>query len=223
MNPSSRKEAKALFERIEEETMSLEKTRVVVCPPFPYLSFQPSSFLLGAQDCFWKKEGAYTGEVSPLMLKDLGCEYVILGHSEREKYLGETEKMVRKKAEAALSSGLKPVLCLGEKRRGELEEALEPRLQVLGESLLSDPRVVLAYEPVWAISTEGGEEASPEEMKRGKRVLTEARKEGPILYGGSVDSGNIKKYGRVGFDGFLVGGASLRPEEFGLLAAALES
>jgi triosephosphate isomerase (TIM) len=203
MNPASVKEAQDLFAAVEKGVKEIENAEVVLCPPFVYLpGIQSSSIAtvrLGAQDCFWEERGAYTGEVSPGMLKALGCEYVILGHSERAKYLGETEDMVQKKAGAAYKAGLKVVWCLGDN---------EP-LPSAQENLL------VVYEPEWAISTEGGKAASPEQVAERVSEMRAMLKDTPILYGGSVNSSNIGMFLKeAGVNGVLVGSASLDAEEF---------
>jgi triosephosphate isomerase (TIM) len=200
MNPKTLSEAQELASAVRQEAFEAE---VVLCPPYPFIASLKS---LGAQDCGWEQSGAYTGEVSPAQLKDLGCEYVILGHSERKKYFGETREMVNKKAQAAMQAGLTPVMCIGENIEQEMEIAL----------VGTDPtRLVLVYEPEWAISTaEHFKEVTPEDCK----IAVDAMRkqfEGPILYGGSVDSRNVARFfQRGGVQGVLVGSASLDAHEF---------
>lgn len=207
MNPSSARQARKLFNKIK-------KTKAIICPPFIYLSiFNYKS--LGAQDCHYEQLGAFTGEVSPRMLKDLGCDYVIIGHSERRKYFNETDEVINKKLKAALKAGLKPILCIGEKK-GEnpeiiIENQLAKDLEGISEKDLK--KIIIAYEPVWAISTSGGEICSPEQAKKMLNFIKQ-RFEGKIIYGGSVDSKIINSYLRVGYVGALVGNASLDAEEF---------
>lgn len=136
MNPSTLQEAEALYQAVQGS----DKVDVVVCPPFVYLSALKGEVAIGAQNCFWEEKGAHTGEVSPSMLKEMGCSYVILGHSERKKYLGETEDMVQKKVTAALAVGLKAILCVGEDE----------------ETPTDMDNLIVVYEPEWAISSEGG-------------------------------------------------------------------
>jgi len=189
-----------------------------------------ASFKLGAQDCFWEEEGAYTGEVSPGMLKNLGVQYVIIGHSERRRSLGETDEMINKKVLSALRAGLKVILCVGEPlavRRKGLPAAKRYVANQLRQDLKSvhstfhvlHSRLVIAYEPIWAIGT--GRADKPEEaaaMARFIKNLLLTRYYLPhtrILYGGSVDGKNAKnflQYKEV--DGALVGGASLKVAEF---------
>ncbi len=121
MNPPTLAEAKRLFNSIKKGIRDINNTEVVICPPFVYLSaLRPSEALsVGGQDAFWEEKGAYTGAISPAMLKDLGIEYVILGHSERRRYQGETDEMINKKLKTALKNGLKPILCISSKHRGK--------------------------------------------------------------------------------------------------------
>lgn len=231
MNPPVLKEAEKLFNDIKEGVKNIKDAKVVICPSFPYISnlkSENSNLKLGAQNCFWEEKGAFTGEVSPQMLKDLGVEYVILGHSERRKYLGETDEMINKKLKKALELGLLSILCVGDKDRetkGDMKEIdlqLETALRGLENYDLS--KLTITYEPVWAISTtEGGAAATPEDTKEavfyiknylnvliGKDKTSKIR----IIYGGSVNSQNINSFIKAGVDGALVGAASLKAEEF---------
>jgi len=236
-NPPTLKEAKLLFERVEKGLKDIKDVEVVICPPFVYL---PTLYVhhqvmniklnikLGAQDCFWEQKGAFTSEVSPTMLKDLGCEYVIIGHSERRKYLNETDGMVNKKLKAALLVGLKPILCVGSKKRGEkgakeMKAQLERALAGIKKSELKN--IIITYEPIWAISTtKGSIVATPENTKEGeiflRRNLTKLfgktiAQKVKIIYGGSVDSTNIEDFIKVAqMDGVLIGAASLRFDDF---------
>lgn len=235
MNPSTFQEAEVLFRNILKAVRGLKDIEVVFCPPFVWLprlavdffSVRPKSQLkLGAQDCHWEKAGAFTGEVSAPMLKDLGCQYVILGHSERRQYFGETDQIINEKIKIALKTRLKPILCIGEKEteREELSVVLENQLIscLLGVSQGQLERLVIAYEPVWAIGTGnacGVNDAMQAAILIRKilarlygRFLSQRIK---ILYGGSVNSQNSKDYvSRVAMDGLLVGGASLNAGEF---------
>jgi triosephosphate isomerase len=233
MNPQSLKEAKKLFNSVKNwlkrYSNVLKNIRIIICPPFVYLpNFSPLTFnsqhltsniYLGAQDLFWEEKGAFTGEISPRMLKNLGVEYVIVGHSERRKILEETDEMINKKLKAAIKAKLKPILCIGEKRREvgsrkykEIRNQLKKALKGIPNSFFQLPdSLIIAYEPVWAIGT--GNPCKPENTKE---VLLFLRKivKFPILYGGSVNSKIAKDYIEVGFDGLLVGGASLDSKEF---------
>ena len=185
MNPASLKEAKKLFR--------LTKNKAVICPPFVYLSdLKPN----GAQDCFWEEKGAYTGEISPQMLKSLGIKHVIIGHSERRKHYKETDVMVRAKLKAALRAGLKPILCID-------------KISQIPKDIRQG--FILAYEPLFAIGT--GKACSPERAEK-MRLAIKKKLRVPVLYGGSVNSQNARDYIKVGFNGLLVGGASLEPKEF---------
>lgn len=212
---------------------------VVVCPPFTALdatreALSGSSVALGAQDLYWESRGAYTGEIAPGMLTDVGCTYVIVGHSERRQHFGETNESVGRKTGAALLSGLRPIVCVGEtlaqRREGSTEEVV--RTQIL-EGLGSLPveladRLVIAYEPVWAIGT--GENATGSEANRCIGLIRGALGElfGPrkaagirVQYGGSVNPSNILEFlAEPEIDGALVGGASLTADSLGLLVKA---
>ena len=189
MNPSTLEEAKNIFNQVKE-------TGAVICPPFVYLSVLGAN---GAQDCSWESGGAFTGEISPQMLKDLGVEYVILGHSERRKYQKETNELIEKKFKAALSAGLKPILCIDQ-------------ISQLPKDIKNG--FVVAYEPLFAIGT--GKACPPEKAEKIRMAVKKALGERVlVLYGGSVNSQNTEDYiKKAHFDGLLVGGASLKSEEF---------
>lgn len=206
---------------------------LVIAAPFVYLeNLKPktknSKLKIGAQNVFWENQGVYTGEVSPLMLKNMGVEYVIIGHSERRKHLGETDEMINKKVSAALKTGLKTVLCVGEdlkiRKRGPkavksfVKNQLKKDLKGIGNWKFKIENLVIAYEPVWAIGT--GRACPPKDalemIKFIKKLLTTNRKlqTTKVLYGGSVDSKNIEDFLQYKeIDGALVGGASLKPKE----------
>jgi len=229
MNPISQKAASQLFGSLKRGLKNVRKTEVVVCPPFVYLSGNRlTSFKLGAQDCFWQDKGAFTGEISPQMLKDLGVSYVILGHSERRQIMGETDEMVNKKIREVLKLKLLPIVCVGEtareRKRGEtfqvLKREIREGLKKVPKSQMS--KVVMAYEPIWAIGT--GNPCSTDDALTAilfiRKVISQifgmaVAKKIRILYGGSVNSKNAGDYlGEDGIDGLLVGGASLNPKEF---------
>lgn len=199
-NPTSEAEAKKLFNAVK-------KTKAIICPPFVYLSVFKYK-LLCAQDCHWEESGAFTGGVSPERLKDLGVKYVIIGHSER-RALGETEEIIEKKLRAALKAGLTPILCVGEKKRENAKKVINKQLK---KNLKG---VIIAYEPVWAIGT--GNFCSPEKANQIRKFIKE-KLNNKILYGGSVNSKIAKDYLKIGFDGLLVGGASLDAKEFKKIA-----
>jgi len=214
MNPQNLQGAKLLFDSVANGIKNLKNVEIVICPPFLYILNLKSQILnlkLGAQDCFWEEKGAFTGEVSPKMLKDLGwCDYVILGHSERRKYLKETDEMINKKIKAALKSDLTPILCI------ENISQLKKRTKDLLRK--EQKKLIIAYEPVFAIGT--GKPCTPEKAKEMKTAIKKIiDKDIPIIYGGSVNSQNVTDYIKMaGFQGLLVGGASLDSEEFIKLA-----
>ncbi len=202
----------------------------VLCPPFVSLSavgdlLKGSSVMLGAQDMCAKTKGAYTGEISPLMLAEL-CQFVILGHSERRQYFGETDQIVNAKIISALKHGLRPIFCIGEKledhEAGMTEEVVARQLAEGLSAITGSTAIVIAYEPVWAIGT--GKAASGEQAVAtigfirdtlARLWTNEIACNLAILYGGSVTGDNIAEFvSYKEIDGALVGGASLRAEEF---------
>jgi triosephosphate isomerase len=210
-----------------------------VCPPFVYLQecgrlLHDSSIELGAQDVCAEAQGAFTGEVSAAMLKDVGCEYVIVGHSERRLIYRESDQLVARKFAAAQSKTLIPILCVGEqlaeREAGRTQDVVQRQLDAVLELCGVDAfaHAVIAYEPVWAIGT--GRNASPEQAQdvhafirarlvaRSAKIAAETR----ILYGGSVKAGNAAEiFAMPDVDGGLIGGASLKADEFlAILAAA---
>lgn len=191
-----------------------------------------TSYAIGGQNCAWVPKGAYTGAVSAVMLKEAGCEYVLVGHSERRHIFGETNEDVRKKLEAALDAGLTAVLCIGETREDREEEKTEYRLKkqlmkALDGLQLNGGKLIIAYEPVWAISQAGvGEVCEPQEaneMHDWIRMETKQYIDGtiPVIYGGSVNAQNVVSYvSQNSIDGVLVGHASTQFEEFSQLMNA---
>jgi len=235
MNPVSLTEAERLFDNIKKDLRNIKKTKgmrdieIVICPPHPYLytgslKLKARNLKLGAQNFFWKGKGAYTGEVSPKMLKSLGVTYVIVGHSERRKYFSETNQIINQKLLAVLESRLKPILCIGEKEGEDISLVIKNQLI---EGLKNINRVqmrdlLIAYEPVWAIGT-GDSCQSDDALKAGlfiRQTLTKLfnrklAEETCILYGGSVNSKRAQNYIlESGMNGLLIGGASLDVEEF---------
>jgi triosephosphate isomerase (TIM) len=217
-----------------------QETRITlaVCPPFPYLArvravLQASNIHLGAQNLYPEPEGAFTGEVSPTMLVDVGCRYVILGHSERRHKLGESDAFINRKVHSALAAGLNVILCIGEtleqRESGQMEQVLDSQLtgslaRVTGESLSS---IVLAYEPVWAIGT--GRNATPDQAQQAHAHVRKRLADlcGPaaekliIQYGGSVKPDNAAALlSKPDVDGALIGGASLQAAQFVAIARA---
>jgi len=222
MNPQTYSEAEDLINNVSKEIKKLKMVEVIFCPPFTWLTdFSHKNKLLvsfGAQNVYFEDKGAYTGEISSLMLKNSGVEYVIIGHSERRKYFGETDESVNKKIKKAVEVGLKVIFCIGEtaeeRDAGKKNEVLERQIKVGLGGVDNLKNINIAYEPVWAIGT--GNNCGVEETKESinfikKLILSGTR----ILYGGSVKSENSSAYIKeAGADGLLVGGASLNAEEF---------
>ena len=211
-----------------ENSVDYPSSEVVFCPPFPYLKtvrdcFSNRKYSLGAQDCHFRDSGAFTGNVSASMLKDLGCQYVILGHSERRHSHQETSKMVREKAQNALQNRLIPLLCVGESLRDrQSEQHFEVVQQQLSESIpegIIDP-MIIAYEPTWAIGT--GLTATVEDIaKMHQMIATHIHHKYKILYGGSVTADNAQEIiFQPNVEGVLVGGASLKYEIFNKIIQA---
>ncbi len=226
-------EAVALADEIREGVEAIEGVEIVLCPPFVALSavaeaIYNTDIKLGAQNMHWEEEGAYTGEISPRMLEGL-CQYVIIGHSERRKYFGETDETVNRKIKAALGHNLTPIICVGEtlaqREAGETEKLVSSQVKnALAELSADDVRgLVIAYEPIWAIGT--GKAATPEDASSvigsvirstiaesyGDSIAQEVR----VQYGGSVNPTNIGSFvNQPDIDGALVGGASLRANDF---------
>ncbi len=241
-----------------ERVQGLHKTELVLAPPFTLLEAVGREIIktmirLAAQDLFYEREGAFTGEISPLMLKDLGCSYVIVGHSERRRIFGETDELIHKKIKAALEAEIAPILCVGEtleeRRAGGTQTVLESQMRGALEGLMlfapsplaplpsegegsrgEGDRLVIAYEPVWAIGT--GVNAKPIEAEASALFIrellaqlfnAEIAKEIRILYGGSVKPENLEDFlKQPNIDGALVGGASLDPEAFAQMAQIAE-
>lgn len=233
MNPKSFKEAKKLFLDIKETASRGQKTQTVICPPSVFISelgklYSGHRIAFGAQNIFWENNGAYTGELSSEMVKSAGARYVIIGHSERRE-LGETNKDVNKKIISALKSGLYAILCVGERNRDSqalylqfLKEELESALFGVSKNNLKN--LIVAYEPIWAIGKTKDNAISPYQMHQmyifirktimelyGKNIAINL----PIIYGGSIESGNTRGLLAQGeIDGFLVGHTSLVASEF---------
>lgn len=209
------------------------KAEVVVIPPFVDLTevarvIKGTNILLGAQNMFWEEKGAYTGEISPVMLKEIGVTYVVIGHSERRQYFKETDEMVNKKVLSALSHDLKPIVCVGEslsqREEGKTYDVVltQTREALKGVSEEDITKVVIAYEPVWAIGT--GKNATPQDanevIKAIRNTIAELYGKDKaemvrIQYGGSVKPDNISGFmAESDIDGALVGGASLVAEDF---------
>jgi len=230
-NPTSLAKAKGLFNSIRRGIKNIKNVKVVICPPFVYLSsikYKLSNIKLGAQDIFWEKKGAFTGEISSLMVENLGCQYVIIGHSERRRYFNETDEMINKKIKAAISEKVKPIFCIGEtqqeKKRGQTQTVLESQitegLKKIGKKKIKN--IIIAYEPIWAIGT--GKPCDIDTVFSTNLLIRKIirktyslsiSKSFRILYGGSINSKNAAEYIREArMNGLLVGGASLDVKEF---------
>lgn len=224
-------EAKALMETLIPLVNHCEEADVVFCPPFIDLALaaqmlQGTDIALGAQNMYFEEKGAYTGEISPAMLVGAGCQYVILGHSERRTYFGETDADVNQKVVKALQHGLKPILCCGEnqaqRQNGETLSVVEHELREAFRGVSADDarKVIVAYEPLWAIGTgvSATKEQAQEVCRTLRGVLGElyggaVAEDMRILYGGSVNAQNAAElFGMPDIDGGLVGGASLKAE-----------
>ena len=240
MNPRSAKEAEKLFANVAKAVAQIKKTEVVICPPFLYLEKLKKlsrKISLGAQDSFWEEVGPYTGEVSAEMLYNLGAKYVILGHSER-RTLGETNSLINKKIKGAFSAGLCPILCVGENIRApdhgyfnlvkmQIEECLA------GISKNSISKIIIAYEPVWALSSTPDRRDATAEDAREMAVFihkilfdkfgTEATK-ARVIYGGSANEKDALDFlQNGGVDGLLPGKASLDVQKFSEIIRIAES
>jgi triosephosphate isomerase len=233
-------EAKALAAGVAKGVGNNTAVDVAVCPPYPWLlpvaeGVRGSAVAVGAQDVFYEKKGAFTGEVSPAMLLEAGCKYAIIGHSERRHGLGETDGAINQKVHTALEEGLHVILCVGEtlaERERNLQERVFQRQVYAATAGLTDDqfgRLTLAYEPVWAIGT--GKVATPEQAQQahsnirtrlGQLYGDKIAGSLPILYGGSVTADNAAGLmAQPDVDGALVGGASLKADSFlGIVRAA---
>jgi len=226
-------EAVKLAETLAKELKGVDQVEIAVAPVFTVICevakiLRGSNIGLSGQDLYWENSGAFTGEVSPAMLKDAGCGYCIIGHSERREYFNETDSTVNKKVKAAIASGLVPIMCIGEKlEEREAEKTLKVIDRQMRAGLQTIPKadaskIVLAYEPVWAIGT--GKTATPAQAQEVhgfiRKLLAELydaelAESIRIQYGGSVKPDNIKELmTQKDIDGALVGGASLKADSF---------
>ena len=236
-------EGEALVDGVLGRAKEFGDVEVVVCPPFTALQaagrrLRGTAVALGAQNCHWESQGAFTGEVAPPMLKDVGCTYVILGHSERRQYFGETDERIQRKAHACLTLGLRPIICVGEtlaqRDANQTLPVIEHQLRDCFKSVTAAQAgdTVVAYEPVWAIGT--GKNATPAQaqevhafirawLARSFDAATAARLR--IQYGGSVKPENaLELMQQPDIDGGLIGGASLQAEAFlAIIAAARDA
>ena len=232
-------ESVSLVKELKDFVRGIKGVDIVVCPSFTSLwvtkeIINGTNIHLGAQNMYWETKGAFTGETSSLMLKDVGCEYVVLGHSERRQYFKETSEEVARKTEVALSVNLIPIVCVGEKleekESGKTESIIKQEIKALFSKIDSTlvARIIIAYEPIWAIGT--GRSSSSQDAnliikfireifssKYGSKIAERIR----ILYGGSVDPKNIKEFmNKSDIDGALVGGASLHALSFSQIVKA---
>ncbi|UNC90792.1 triose-phosphate isomerase [Candidatus Contubernalis alkaliaceticus] len=226
-------ESREFVKKVVPACESFTGVEVILCPTFLSLAnmvedLKNTSIKLGAQDLFWEKEGAYTGEVSPYLLSDLGVSYVIVGHSERRGYFGETDSQVNDKVKAAFSFNIKPIFCIGEsleqREEGITKKVIERQLEqgLLGVDSSSAADLTIAYEPIWAIGT--GRSASVEDAREVIAFIRqwvfdnfspEIAQNIPILYGGSVNPDNLEDLlAQEEIDGALIGGASLKEDSF---------
>ena len=235
-------ETRAFFSAFLPLVTDVRHCDILIAPPFTAIhaageAARGSNVAIGAQDVFWEKEGAFTGEISPPMLVEAGCRYVIIGHSERRQYFGETEQTVAKKTRAALAAGLTPIVCVGEllehREAGRTEEVCQKQFKGGPGALTPEEfsRILIAYEPVWAIGT--GKTATPEIAAAVHRFLRQCAAKTfsagqasalRILYGGSVKPDNIQGLmAQEELDGALVGGASLDAKSFASIVSGCES
>jgi triosephosphate isomerase len=224
-------EGQSFVENIVNLTLDIDGVQVIFCPPFPMLFhivdiLKNSSFMVGSQNCHWEIEGAFTGETSPKMLASLGIDFVILGHSERRHIFNESDEWINKKVHTALNSGLSVILCIGEtlqkRENGLTEIVLTDQLQKSLKGIDKPEKLVIAYEPVWAIGT--GVVAESKQIEEAHELVgnwlnekftKNVAKSIPVLYGGSVKLENVEDLVSIpGVDGFLIGGASLKEESF---------
>ncbi len=227
------KEGEQLVVALKRELYQIENVDIVVCPPYTLLAYladalAASNITLGGQDLFWEEEGAFTGEISGKMLKDTGAEYVIIGHSERRQFFGETNETVNKKIKAALKAGLLPIVCVGEtlaeREKNKTFDVLTDHVKNGLANITAEEmeKITIAYEPVWAIGT--GKTASPAQAQEAHKFIRdllekifdkETALETRIQYGGSVKPENtLELINQPDIDGALVGGASLKVDSF---------
>lgn len=237
----SLKNQESLANDFKKELGGIEDKDIVICPSTASLIplagiIKNSQLQLGAQNVFWAETGAYTGETSPISLAEIGCRYVIVGHSERRQYLKETDEMVNKKVEACLANKLTPILCIGETREarqeGQTDNVLYHQLinDLADSHLVDQEQLIIAYEPVWAIGS--GNIVDQDEARRIFELirqtlinlypLTIVSNNVRIIYGGSVEPSNVKEFsGLELLSGFLLGGASLEVNKFKAIVKSL--
>lgn len=235
-------EAAALIKALKVKVLNIEKVDMAVFPPFTNLStiaelLKGSAIKFGGQNLHWEEKGAFTGEISAAMLLSVGCEFVLIGHSERRQYFGETDDTVNRRLQRALAAGLQPIVCLGEtlaqRQAGDTQRVLETQVRGAFKGIAAEnfSSVTIAYEPVWAIGT--GVNATPQQAQEAhvfiRSLLRDLYNENlanacRIQYGGSVKSSNAAELlQQPDIDGALVGGASLEAEGFAAIIKAAEA
>ena len=240
MNPSNFKRVNTLIQGIKREIKKADKAHLIICPPFIYLSSVKKALVktkikVGAQDLFWRNTGPFTSAISGIMLRDLGCNYVIVGHSERRIVFGDTSEIVNKKVKAALQSKLNPILCVGEqlkeRKSGKTFSILKKELGegLRGVSRKNIKKVLIAYEPIWAVGAR--KSASSKEILEVtlfiRQIITRLygkhiSKRIKILYGGSVNVRNIRSIiSGTPIDGLLIGRASLHSDQLSEIIKSL--
>jgi triosephosphate isomerase len=243
MNKGTPSEAIEMLEELISLVKKIDSVDIVIVPPFTVLfsaiqTVKNTNIMIGAQNMYYEEKGAFTGEVSPVFLKELGCKYVILGHSERRDIFNESDDLINKKLKKALKAGLNPIVCIGEhleeRETGRTKDVIENQFKLTFKDLKSEElnRVTIAYEPIWAIGT--GKTATPEQAEEihifireliasiyGKNTAETVR----IQYGGSIKPTNAKEiFKKENIDGGLVGGASLQSKSlYEIIKAAEES
>lgn len=236
------KESVDLAVKIKEKFSGLEKGMIAICPNFISLvdvkkTLSGSRIKLGAQDVFWEGKGAYTGEISPDLLTEIGCSYVIIGHSERRKFMMENYEMIHREIKAVLNIGdLVPIVCIGEnwdeRKTDRRDFVLFDQMQqaLSGIDIGVDQQIIMAYEPIWAIGS--GTAIEPSEAEYAHKIIKltlndmfgmeVVKKHFKIIYGGSINPGNVGGFINLdNLDGMLVGGASLNPDDFYNVAKAV--
>lgn len=217
MNPTSQDEAERMI--IETERLESEGCEVVLCPPFVFLNKTTilKNVKVGAQNCSFDDAGPFTGEISPKMLKEMGVDYVILGHSERRSSFNEDDNIINRKVQQALRNGLSVILCVGEtekeREEGKTDDVLQRQLAKLNSNL------IVAYEPVWAIGS--GRSCDPKTAEKARLLIEKIAKPKRVIYGGSVNSSNAGDY-ISSFSGLLIGGSSLDIIEFGKILKVVQ-
>lgn len=241
MSPSTLADAKELFNAIKKEAKKKENIDIVIAPPAIYLGQlkigENDNIKLAAQNMHWEEKGAFTGEISAEMIKEAGAKYVIIGHSERRIYFGETDEAINKKISAAFKNNLVPILCVGEtaeeksaeKTQEVIKNQLTKALENISQGQIEANKIIIAYEPVWAIGS-GATPAFDEVLSANlliKKTIASLygrsiAEKIPVLYGGSVNSLNAKKFvEKGGTSGLLVGGSSVKANEFGNIIRAV--